>query len=220
MLRCGRGEEGQCHLGSWGCIKDLAWASASLRRVLPGVEVTQLRHPITVFIVMVLAVIGIGVGVIAATTNQTVYGPSWGRFTAASFGSTLAPCSICRTVGPTTRRVQVAFYPSKGTLSDGLYVNVLVERDDHVEQTFAATVRAWGLDVHGSGSISTTDGNGFKIALFAPVCGRVQRLHPTGCPPLEDVTTNGRIIWFIGAWGLPTQNEAERVVASFEPIGG
>ena len=44
------------------------------------------RHPITMFVVVVLAVIGIGVGIVAATTNQKVYGPSWGRFSAAFTG--------------------------------------------------------------------------------------------------------------------------------------
>ena len=34
----------------------------------------------------VLVVIAIGVGVLAATTNPRVYGPSWGRFTAAFGG--------------------------------------------------------------------------------------------------------------------------------------
>ena len=42
----------------------------------------KLRHPIAVFIATVLTVIGIGVGVVAATTTEPVYGPSWGRFTA------------------------------------------------------------------------------------------------------------------------------------------
>lgn len=46
----------------------------------------RLKHPITVFIVTVLVVIGIGVGVVAATTDQTVYGPPWGRFTVSFSG--------------------------------------------------------------------------------------------------------------------------------------
>ena len=45
-----------------------------------------IRHPIAIFVVAVLVVIGIGVGVVAATMNQKVYGPSWGRFTAAFHG--------------------------------------------------------------------------------------------------------------------------------------
>ena len=42
-----------------------------------------IRHPIGVFVVAVLTVVGIGVGVVAATTHQKVYGPPSGRFTAA-----------------------------------------------------------------------------------------------------------------------------------------
>ena len=42
-----------------------------------------IRHPITMFVTAILVVIGIGVGVVAATTSQKVYGPSWGRFSVA-----------------------------------------------------------------------------------------------------------------------------------------
>ena len=41
------------------------------------------RHPIAMFIMAVLVVIGIGIGVVAVTQTSKVYGPSWGRFTAA-----------------------------------------------------------------------------------------------------------------------------------------
>ena len=50
----------------------------------------KFRHPIAVFVVAVLAVVGIGVGVVAATTSQRVYGPSWGRFTVAFRESSIA----------------------------------------------------------------------------------------------------------------------------------
>ncbi len=43
--------------------------------------VHKLRHPIATFVVTVLAVIGIGVGVVAATTTEPVYGPPGARFT-------------------------------------------------------------------------------------------------------------------------------------------
>jgi len=45
--------------------------------------VRTIRHPITMFVTAILVVIGIGVGVVAATTSQKVYGPSWGRFSVA-----------------------------------------------------------------------------------------------------------------------------------------
>jgi hypothetical protein len=45
--------------------------------------VRTVRHPLTMFVMAALSVIGIGVGVVAATTKPNVYGPSWGRFTAA-----------------------------------------------------------------------------------------------------------------------------------------
>jgi hypothetical protein len=46
-------------------------------------EARTVRYLIAMFVTAVLAVIAIGVGVVAAVTNPNVYGPSWGRFTAA-----------------------------------------------------------------------------------------------------------------------------------------
>ena len=43
----------------------------------------KVRHPITGFVIAALVVIGVSVGVVAATTNQKVYGPPGGRFTVA-----------------------------------------------------------------------------------------------------------------------------------------
>ena len=42
----------------------------------------RLSRPIAMFVVLVLAVIAVGVGVVAATTSQSVNGPSWGHFSA------------------------------------------------------------------------------------------------------------------------------------------
>src|ERR1035441_8301829 len=41
------------------------------------------KNPLTGFVLAVLMVIAIGGSVVAATTSQKVYGPSWGRFTAS-----------------------------------------------------------------------------------------------------------------------------------------
>jgi hypothetical protein len=41
----------------------------------------KVRHPVALFIVTVLAVIGIGIGVVAATQTSKVYGPPGARFT-------------------------------------------------------------------------------------------------------------------------------------------
>ena len=46
----------------------------------------KLSHPIAAFVATVLAVIGIGVGVVVVAQAPRVYGPSWGRFTAAFSG--------------------------------------------------------------------------------------------------------------------------------------
>jgi len=46
----------------------------------------KLRHPITAFVVAVLAVIAVGVGVVGVTETSKVYGPSSGRFSVAFFG--------------------------------------------------------------------------------------------------------------------------------------
>lgn len=45
--------------------------------------VRRVKRPVAMFFLTVLALIGIGVGAVATTTHPEVYGPSWGRFTAA-----------------------------------------------------------------------------------------------------------------------------------------
>ena len=46
----------------------------------------KLRHPIGASVVSVLAVIGVGVGVVAVVQRPKVYGPPWGKFSAAFSG--------------------------------------------------------------------------------------------------------------------------------------
>ena len=46
----------------------------------------RIRHPIAAFVVIILAVIAIGVGVVAVTQTSKVYGSSWGRFSVAFSG--------------------------------------------------------------------------------------------------------------------------------------
>ena len=57
----------------------------------------KLAHPIAIFIVTVLVVIGAGVGIMAVTQTSNVYGPSWGRFTASFPGRMCRPSSQVRT---------------------------------------------------------------------------------------------------------------------------
>ena len=70
------------------------------------------RHPMTMFILAVLVVIGIGVGVVAVTTSERVYGPSWGRFSAVFPGGVSE-----HRVGPSVWAYGYA--PSSGYLSFG-----------------------------------------------------------------------------------------------------
>src|ERR1017187_1675621 len=47
---------------------------------------SNLKHPIVMFIVPVLVVIAIGVGIVAATQISKVYGPAWAKFSVAFSG--------------------------------------------------------------------------------------------------------------------------------------
>ena len=106
-----------------------------------------LKHPIAVFVVTVLAVIGIGVGVMAASTNSTVYGPSWGRFTAAFDGSVRVvrpseirfvsqnlteSVSVLRAIGPSGVKCAGGFWTGYAPVMPSGHPQVSCVNDVHV----------------------------------------------------------------------------------------
>ena len=194
--------------------------------------VPKLRHPIAMFVVTVLAVIGIGVGVVAATTTEPVYGPSWGRFTAtfpgrmrviysppvpsASFGD---PLRYTTTFYYANQHFNgwVGYAPLTGVLFPGnLRAVVVTEVTRHVRGS-GLTTREIARPTGGylSGPHARQDKtvvNGLTVLTFAPRCryGQCQA---------EMVVSNGRVAWDVLAASDGSLSAVESFVESFQPIG-
>jgi hypothetical protein len=192
----------------------------------------KLRHPIAVFIATVLTVIGIGVGVVAATTTEPVYGPSWGRFTAtfpgrmrviysppvpsASFGD---PLRYTTTFYYANQHFNgwVGYAPLTGVLFPGnLRAVVVTEVTRHVRGS-GLTTREIARPTGGylSGPHARQDKtvvNGLTVLTFAPRCryGQCQA---------EMVVSNGRVAWDVLAASDGSLSAVESFVESFQPIG-
>lgn len=195
--------------------------------------VTQtLKHPITVFIIAVLAVVAIGVGVMAGTQTSKVYGPSWGRFTAsfpgrmrviysppvpsASFGD---PLRYTTTFDYANQRFNgwVAYAPLTGViLPADLRAVVVTEVTRHVYGSGLAMRQiAHPTGGYLSGARAREDKtvvNGLTVVDFAPRCGYGQ------CQA-EIVVSNGRVLWDVLAASNGPATTVGAFLASFAPIG-
>ena len=192
----------------------------------------KLHHPIAVFVGAVLAVIGIGVGVIAAATSQQVYGPSWGRFSvafsghvqvvhfgpidSASYGDSLR---YTTTFYYANQRFNgwVAYAPLSGVmLPTDLRAVVVAEVTRHVHGSELAT---WQIAHPTGGYLSGTRPdkdrtvvNGLAVLTLGPRCGYGQ------CQA-EIVVSNGRVLWDVLAASSGPASAVEGFLASFQPIG-
>jgi hypothetical protein len=166
------------------------------------------------FVVTVLAVIGIGVGVVAATTHQKVYGPSWGRFTAAFTGPVSrfqTPPTLNTHGGPlvllfthylTSSRsvlgaqdsVGGADYPTNAEVSYAAQFRVRV-----VKSAFLAGVTE-----------SVQDANGISVTTIGPQCNNELCNEAV-------VVTEGRVVWGIDAFSQ-SMRALNSFVESFQPI--
>lgn len=186
--------------------------------------VRTVRHPITMFIISVLVVIGTGVGVVALTTNKSVYGPSWGRFTAAfsghvyqtqehsrvrvSSGSTLAVTSFSYSNQP--HFGWYAYAPGSGgvfgaydqysvSVAEGMPMRLVVEGDR--KDFFRPGV-----------SEEEQVTNGVSAATIGPQCA-------DGECNAAKVVSNGRVVWNVEAFWDGPVSTVEDFLASFQPIG-
>jgi len=181
------------------------------------------RHPITTFIIGVLAVIGIGVGIVAVTQNSNVYGPPWGRFTAAF---TVAPKG---TITP-ERTQQLGGGGSLTTGGSAYYVSpprnwtfgelhISVDVLPYEDKSLGLDRSEWrNLTGSSGGTVSSTDLPGYSVLTLPPSCdvrGVGTRL---GCAAEQIVIGRG-VTWEIGVYGQPTPEGAEQFLASFQPIG-
>jgi hypothetical protein len=192
----------------------------------------SVRHPITMFVVVVLAFIGIGVGVVAVTRAQKVYGPTWGRFTVAfsgqvfrypphtseaiSDGSSSSAFESTVTLrfsdfSYTTLRYfgWVAYAPLSGdaAASDGQTVSVA--KGKKMRQVVGDFRRIFsGPAVHEHEDRA----NGYSVTTIGPQCTK-------GECTVAEVVSNGQVLWDVFATSKGPVSTVESFIGSFHPIG-
>ncbi len=191
----------------------------------------NLRHPITGFVVAVLAIIGTGVAVVAATTNQKVYGPSWGRFTAAFPGRVdgfQRPRPLTVSVGDAPLKVTNAavfdYYvtppiPSTGYAPLSIPSEYFLVGGEDVYSTVGAAPAihaAVRFDkrafFHAGVHQSLEDGNGVSVITIGPQCTKGE------CRAAQ-IVTNGQVFWVLLAFSKGPVSNVQSFLASFQPIG-
>jgi hypothetical protein len=188
-------------------------------------EARTVRYPIAMFVMAALAVIAIGVGVVAAVTNPNVYGPSWGRFSAAFTGHVYESQehSTVRVSGGRTRTLTLFSYSNQP--HSGWYAyspqgtpGVFGAYDRYsisVEEGMPVRLLASGDKKAFFGPGVTEDdqsANGFSLATIGPECSDGE------CNAAE-VMSNGRVVWNVEAFWEGPRRTIASFLASFEPIG-
>jgi hypothetical protein len=177
------------------------------------------RHPIAMFVTAVLAVIAIGVGVVAATTNQTIYGPSWGRFSAAFMGHVYVQSSAYQ-ARHTTSFIYAnqpwsgwVAYSALGIAAPPGLRSVIVTEGVTPTQSMSALRRlAEGEQrLLAPGHTNVTQANGFTVVTIGPQCAN-------GPCQAEMVVSNGRVVWDLLA-SNGSASAVEGFLDSFQPIG-
>ena len=196
------------------------------------------HYPITMFIVAVLAVIGVGIGVVAATTSQRLYGPSWGRFTAAFSGVVIGRETLQKENDRFRFRIAATFdygslsngwtgYAPLSNLSNGWTayaplsiprelesvagINLLGDVGGGAAFSVSAVRFAKALYFHPGATESVQDANGFVATTVGPQCTKGE------CTEFL-VVTNGSVLWEVTTLSR-TLSTVETFVSSFQPIG-
>jgi hypothetical protein len=188
----------------------------------------RIRHPIAAFVVIILSVIAIGVGIVASTTNENVYGPSWGRFTASFPGPVCGlPFPIPRGSARYTETSPIYFETSSNLTHKcaihwtGYAPLALPSSFDSVDVwgrvVTASAMRGYvRLDrlllFNGHASEHVEHANGFVVITLGPECMR------GSCSGVEYVS-NGRVLWTLTAISPGSVSTVEGFLASFAPIG-
>jgi hypothetical protein len=191
-------------------------------------RVHKLKHPIGYFVAAVLVVIAAGVGIVAGTTNQKVYGPPWGRFS-ASFSGLVSEQRYLPLLGVLPSGTAVILPTVVRFLAFGNFTgwtgyqpltivdldSVWIERVPQARLT--ATVRQLVIVVkHGFRPMEVTpverNANGFSVVTFGPRCmGSI-------CQGALMVW-KGRTLWILHASSPGRESQVQGFLDSFEPIG-
>jgi hypothetical protein len=184
------------------------------------------------FVLVVLAVIGLGVGVVAATMQPRVYGPSWGRFSAAFSGRV----HVVRS-GPVASAAEddplrylttyyyanqsfngwVAYAPLSGVIFP---VDLRAVTVTEVSREGRGSRSAMRLIASGAGGYLGGHGvrnseqvaNGLRVVTIGPRCGYGE------CYAAK-IVSNGRVEWNVLASANGPASAVESFLASFQPIG-
>ncbi len=178
----------------------------------------KVRHPITGFVIAVLVVIGVSVGVVAATTNQKVYGPPGGRFTVAFPGRVsehrIGPSLWGFFYPPLSGHSSFAWTayaprPLPSTLFSVTVLGSPLGRNYalSLEESFVSA----GWFQKGVAEVEQ-HANGIDITTLGPQCIR------GSCRAVE-LVSNGRVDWELKAISPRSEDPVEDFIASFQPIG-
>jgi len=192
----------------------------------------KVKHPIAVFVVAVLAVIGIGVGVVAASTSKPVYGPSWGRFSAAFSGSVhvarSGPVASAAEDDP-LRYLTTYYYANQhfngwfayAPLSGVIFpVGLRAVTVTEVSREGRGSRSAMRLIARGAGGYLGGHGvrnseqvaNGLRVVTLGPRCSY-------GDCYAAKIVSNGRVEWNVLASANGPASVVEGFLDSFQPIG-
>ena len=180
--------------------------------------VRKLSHPITMFIMAVLVVIGVGVGVVAVTTSQRLYGPSWGRFTAVFPGRVsehrIGPEVWASGDAPSSGHSSFAWvaYAPPSLPSTLFSVTAL---DGPLGSNYALSLEVFFVSAgwfHKGVAEAEQHANGIDITTLGPQCIR------GSCRAVE-LVSNGRVDWELKAISPRAVSTVEGFLDSFQPIG-
>jgi hypothetical protein len=175
-----------------------------------------LRHPIAVFVVIVLMIIAIGVGVVAATTSQNVYGPSWGRFSASFPGRVYEEPFRLPVPQPAMHYYSLGGWHSARSRFPGFSIAEAVSAEHVKVPVSAQDLRELFLELKGGFAVPPTEHtqqvNGFRFTRLGPQC------QEHLCQEVLIVVHN-RTSWVLSAWSLVGLGPVESFLDSFQPIG-
>lgn len=185
-----------------------------------------LRHPLATFMLSVLVVIGLGVAVVAATTDQEAYATSWARFTAAFPGrvyvahqrpSTSPLNGLGAALPVSANTVTYSNEPAFALKSTNgvLFVEVTTGITADLENNLAMRLKvaAYGEDVFQPGvTVAEEVANGLTVITFGPQCA-------SGLCSAMRIVFSNRALWTLGATSTAPPSTVESFLDSFEPIG-
>ncbi len=178
--------------------------------------VGRLRHPIATFIMAVLVVIGIGVGVVAATTNQKVYGPFWGRFTVAFPGPVYEESFRPPVPQPAMEYYSLGGWHSARSRLPGFSIAEAVSAEHVRLRVSAQDFRNVFVELKDGIPVlptkHTQQVNGFLLTRLGPQC------QGHSCQEVLVVSHNGTS-WILSTLSLVGLGPMEAFMDSFQPIG-